>query len=495
MGSTLAPRRGGIIDIGSNSVRLVIFDVQGAAILPTFNEKVMAGLGRDLMETGKLSVEGRVSAMSALVRYRAILDALEIPIVAPVATAAVRVAEDGPSFVKEAGKVLRVPVRVLSGQDEANYAAAGVEMGFFEGQGLVGDLGGSSLEFKLIGKNKRAGESLMLGPLSIAQETFVEAKVRKIVRAQLSKSDNLYASKGSFYAVGGAWRSIAKFLMELKGYPLQVLHGYHISKGDLSLVARACIQSLTDSHLGAQLALIDKRRTSILPYAAVIVDEVLQRKALGGVYISSSGLREGVIRDVMGAADGDSLLDGIRAFARLNETQVNFGEGLFRFIKPIIPPSDDLFGTKKAKTRIYKAACMLADSAGHYHPDHRAEMAYEQALRGPFSGLNHSQRGFLAHALGRRYSRKYRRPDAYVGLNSPEEALHARQLGAAMRLGAIFSGRSEPILERATLLREGGTLVLQIKKADAGLMSDTIERRLTQLAGLMQLDDRVQIGR
>lgn len=492
MSSNLPLRRGAVIDIGSNSVRLVIFDVQGAAVLPTFNEKVMAGLGRGLMETGHLSVEGRQSALKALGRFRAILDALEIPTVAPVGTAAVRVADDGATFVDEASQILRERVRVLSGRDEADYSALGVRRGFFGRGGLVGDLGGSSLELKLLEDTKRPGESLMLGPLSIVQEHFNESETRSQVREQLSKSENLYASDGSFFAVGGAWRSIAKFVIEVTDYPLKVLHGYHMTKSDLNRAVRACIDSLSNKHLAAQLRGIDKRRTAILPYAAIILDEILQREALTGVYLSSSGLREGVISDVMNASSGDTLLDGIKAFARLSEVQINFGEELFRFIEPIIPPEDDLFGARRNITRLYKAACLLADSAGHFHPDHRSEMAYAQALRGPFSGLDHRQRGFLAHALGRRYSGKFRRPDEYVVLNGAEDALHARQLGAAMRLGAVFSGRSGPILKRAKLVREGGQLILTLKQADADLLSETVERRISQLAGLLQLEANFQ---
>lgn len=201
-------QRAAIIDIGSNSVRLVIFDVLGASILPTFNEKVMAGLGEGLMKTGKLSEAGRASALAALRRYRAILKALNLRHFTAVATAAVRAAADGSDFIRQANRILGRPVSVLSGEDEARLSALGVEAGFHDPVGVIGDLGGSSLEFKSVGKGESIGESLMLGPLSLSDVPDNAKDLRKAIRAQLKKSAVLPGATGRFFAVGGAWRTL-----------------------------------------------------------------------------------------------------------------------------------------------------------------------------------------------------------------------------------------------------------------------------------------------
>ncbi|MEQ9315278.1 MAG: hypothetical protein RLN72_05455 [Henriciella sp.] len=100
MPSAIPPEKSAVVDIGSNSVRLVIYEVTGSAALPYFNEKVLAGLGRGLPETGKLSPEGVSQALAALRRYRAILTGLGVKRVIAVATAAVREAEDGSEFAR-----------------------------------------------------------------------------------------------------------------------------------------------------------------------------------------------------------------------------------------------------------------------------------------------------------------------------------------------------------------------------------------------------------
>jgi exopolyphosphatase / guanosine-5'-triphosphate,3'-diphosphate pyrophosphatase len=479
--------RAAIIDIGSNSVRLVIYDVLGASTLPTFNEKVMAGLGEGLIKTGMLSPSGREAALKALARYRAILRALNLRNYTAVATAAVREASDGPDFLKRAGRVLGRPVMLLPGRDEARLSALGVEAGFHMPKGLMGDLGGSSLEFQRIGSGRAVGESLLLGPLSLVDDAADLRELRKKVREELKNSKVLPGAQGRFYAVGGAWRSFARLNMEIENYPLHVLQGYHMNEGQVARAARLCLDSVTNPAARSIVEKVDRRRAKHLPIAAVILEEALNLSQLEGVTISSGGLREGVLRDLTGAAVTDPLLDGVIAFGRLDHNQIAFGQALHDFISPAFGPETDLFGSPAADARIEKAACMMADSAGRFHPDHRALLAYEQALRAPYAGVSHAERGMIAYAIGCRYEKDFKRPSEYLDLTSDEQADRARQLGSAMRLGAVFSGRSGPILQRASLVRKGESLELHVLKVDEPMVSDTVVRRLSQTANQLRL--------
>lgn len=489
-----ASHRAAIIDIGSNSVRLVIFDVLGASILPTFNEKVMAGLGAGLIKTGRLSEPGQASALSALSRYRAILKALNLRNFTAVATAAVRVAEDGPDFIRKANRILGRPVRVLSGEDEARLSALGVEASFHNPQGVIGDLGGSSVEFMQVGRGKGKGESLMLGPLSLGEASGDAKELRKTIKAELKKSQVLEGGKGRFYAVGGAWRTFAKLNMQLENYALQVLQGYQMTQGQVARAAKLCVDSLSNTAARAQLEALDKRRAKHMPIAAILLEEILSISKFEGISISSAGLREGVLTDLTGAAVSDPLLDGVIAFVRLDHNQIAFGQALHDFIAPAFAPEADLFGSPAADIRIEKAACMMADSAGRFHPDHRALMAYDKALRAPYAGVTHAERAMIAYAVGCRYEKDFKRPNEYVGLTSERQAERARQLGSAMRLGAVFSGRSGPILRRAKLSRSGDKLCLSVGKADRAMVSETVSRRLAQTANALRLQPEILIG-
>ena len=486
--------RAAIIDIGSNSVRLVIFDVLGASTLPTFNEKVMAGLGTGLMKTGRLSEPGQMAALSALARYRAILRALNLRRFTAVATAAVRAAEDGPDFIRKANRVLGRPVSVLSGEDEARLSALGVEASFHNPQGVIGDLGGSSLEFMQIGKGKDRGESLMLGPLSLGDIAGDAKDLRKAIKSELKNSKVIAGARGRFYAVGGAWRTFAKINMVLEDYSLQVLQGYQMNQGQVARTAKLCVDSLSNTAARSQLEAMDKRRARHMPIAAIILEEVMSASKLEGVSISSAGLREGVLKDLTGAAVSDPLLDGVIAFARLDHTQIAFGQALHDFIAPAFAPEADLFGSPAADLRIEQAACMMADSAGRFHPDHRALMAYDQALRAPYAGVTHAERAMIAYAVGCRYQKDFKRPGEYLSLTSDPQAERAKQLGSAMRLGAVFSGRSGPILQRAKLSRDGDRLCLSVSKADQAMVSETVSRRLAQTANALRLQPEILIG-
>lgn len=327
-------RRAGIIDIGSNSVRLVIYDVFGASLLPSFNEKVMAGLGEGLMETGRLSKTGVDAAISALSRYRAILKALNVQQFEAVATAAVRTASDGPQFLKSATRTLGREIRLLSGQDEARLSALGVSLNLDHPEGVAGDLGGSSLELQPLGHSGAYGESLMLGPLSLAGELSSPKDIRRKVREALKESSVLTGAKGRFYAVGGAWRGFGRLVMQMENYPLHVLQGYQITEGQVARGVKLCIESLSNAAARSQLEVIDRRRARYMPVAAIILEEILSRSQLEGVTISAAGVREGALQEFLALMPADPLADGIIAFARLDSNQIAFGRALHEFIGP-----------------------------------------------------------------------------------------------------------------------------------------------------------------
>ncbi len=489
------PRQAGIIDIGSNSVRLVICDVLGASILQSFNEKVMAGLGEGLTKTGQLSPQGVQSALKALSRYRAILKALNVDTYEAVATAAVRVASDGNEFLKQAGKILGRPVRLLSGEDEARLSARGVDLSIHNPSGVIGDLGGSSLELKRIGleKGPEVGDSLMLGPLALGDVVSEPKELRKRIREALKTSEALKDARGRFFAVGGAWRAFGRLVMELERYPLHVLQGYQINEGQVARATKLCVDSLTNAAARQQIEALDKRRARHFPVAAILMEEVLTQSSLESVIISATGVREGVLHELLRMNLDDPLADGIIAYARLDQNQIAFGRALHDFIAPALVPQPDLFGSPAADIRIEKAACMMADSAGRYHPDHRAAMAYDQALRAPYLGVTHPERAMIAYAIGCRYEKDFKRPLEHAGLTTDAQTDRARQVGLLMRLGAVFSGRSGPILRRASLRRAGDALELEVDRKDANMISETVERRLTQAAGQLKLKWRTSV--
>jgi exopolyphosphatase/guanosine-5'-triphosphate,3'-diphosphate pyrophosphatase len=283
-------RRIGVIDVGSNSVRLVVYDVRGRAMQPRFNEKVLAGLGKGLIGSGKLNREGVDTTLSALARFASITRAQQVETLHAFATAAVREAGDGKEFVERARKETGITLRVLSGADEARYAAQGVLAGSPGVDGTAGDLGGSSLELaRLVNGKYEGGSTYPLGPLALdTGGSFNADKVLGKVKDVLSGAPELKKAGDVFFAVGGAWRSIGTLHMELTRAPLHMLQNYEMDAGKLNGMLEDMISGKKHADLVQEVA---KKRATTIPYAAAVLKTVIELGKFKTVMISSYGVR------------------------------------------------------------------------------------------------------------------------------------------------------------------------------------------------------------
>ncbi|MEO9968360.1 MAG: Ppx/GppA family phosphatase [Hyphomonadaceae bacterium] len=479
-----------VIDIGSNSVRLVIYDVFGRGLLPHYNEKVMARLGDGLRETGNLSVKGIGIALKALGRFRAILDGLDVQHIRTVATAAVRMADDGAAFVNRVKDETGLRVDIISGVEEAQLSALGVAAGFHDVTGLVGDLGGSSLEFCAL-KNGRVGqgESLILGPLALDARHKDLSGLAKPVARELRQSNLLNGHGGSFYMVGGAWRALAKLHMDIVDYPLRQLHHYRMDARAVRMVVEA---SMSDDAINRERRVrASRRRSDILPYAGLVLGELFELGGFSDVIVSAYGLREGAMAAEVGMDDpsGDGLTDGVVLSGRLRDNTLAFGQTLAAWTTPVVRPQEDLFGEPDVHDRLIAAACLHADFGARLHPDTRAQLAFDRVLFGAYANITHAERTFIALAVGYRYTNNFKASaQPAARLLSKSQLKLARQLGACMRLGAVFSGRSANVLEGGKLKRESGMLTLSVSPEKRALVSSTVQRRLQTLAELLDCE-------
>ena len=225
-----------IVDIGSNSVRLVAYEGLARSPTPIFNEKVLCALGRGVATTGRLNEEGVGAALTALRRFRILCETMQVADIRVLATAAARDAANGEAFLEQARAAIGSRIELLSGQREAELSALGVVSSIHDPNGIVGDLGGGSLELVDVkGTRVGRGVSLRIGGLALMDMSGKSPKkAQKIVREALSKAKPLDHLKGrTFYAVGGTWRSLARLHMGQRNYPLPVMHGYVIPARDV----------------------------------------------------------------------------------------------------------------------------------------------------------------------------------------------------------------------------------------------------------------------
>jgi len=471
-----------VVDVGSNSVRLVVYRLEGRAMTPFLNEKVMAGLGRDLGQSGRLNAEGVEEAISALKRFRTLLHALGVTRVQAVATAAVREAEDGGTFLARVREEARLPLKMIEGAEEARLSALGVLAGAPEADGVVGDLGGSSLELvRLSEQGPQAGETFPLGPLALMRrDADLEAAAAR-VEVALTLSDTLARSGGGkFYAVGGAWRALGRIDMALRAHPLQVLHHHEIPRAEAlkltEFVRKAGKKQL--EKFGDAAA----KRADTLPHAALVLERVLKIGSFEGVVLSSYGLREGLLFDQLSreARAQDPLIAGAAAFGAQAPRARAFGGGLCDWISPALEGGcGPAFGRERDRI-LRQAACLMADVGGMLHPEQRRETIFDLVLRAPFAGISHPERVFLATILHHRYGKSAPDPGAHPQLallSEPQRAV-AAAIGAGMRLGADLSGRCEPLLREFRLTVEPGGVRLSGVQRFEHLITDMVLRRL-----------------
>jgi exopolyphosphatase/guanosine-5'-triphosphate,3'-diphosphate pyrophosphatase len=487
-----APLDAAVIDVGSNSVRLVLYRIEGRSIWTVYNEKVLAGLGRDIGQTGRLAPEGVAQAMAALKRFRAVIEAANPDEIFTAATAAVRDAADGQDFVERVQAETGLNLRILSGAEEARYAALGVLAGAPDSRGLVGDLGGASLELTPIGPDGAGpGVTLPLGPFAFGP--FPEHNpdiLRRAVDERLAGVANLRTD--TFHAVGGAWRNLALIQMHMAGYPLRVVHQYEMSRSE---ALEACRFVAGQSRRSLETVEgVSKKRAETLPHAAVVLERLIQAMDIQKVELSAYGVREGLLFEALDASTAplDPLVEGCAALSARTGADAALGPMLEAWLAPVFNALPPVMGERDAVLRA--AACRLADLGARLHPDHRADLVFEQVLRAPVAGQNHAERAFLSVAAFSRHTSASTHPEAVtIARLLPDQARRrARALGAAIRLGCDLTGRTPALLVNTRLRLDEDRLSLTTDPARSDLLlGDQTARRANTLAGLLNMKLKV----
>ncbi len=435
--SARALSRVGVVDIGSNSVRLVVFD--GAARSPAyfFNEKILCGLGAGLPETGLLNPEGRARALAAIRRFQLLAEGMDLPPLTAVATAAVREASDGPDFCAEVARETGLKIYVIDGAEEARLSAQGVLLGWPEAEGLVCDIGGSSMELAQI-SGRAVGKRITspLGPLKLAGIPGGKAGLKRHIGEVV---DGLAEQMGTrperMFLVGGSWRAIARLDMLRQEYPLPVLHEYRMRPRALSTTLRW----IATQDIGALRARTgtSAARMALVPVASLVLQALMRRFQPREIAVSSYGIREGLLYEQMpeNLRKRDPLIEACRFAEQKDARMPGFGKALYAFIQPLYKSA------RAPERRLVKAACLLHDVSWRAHPDFRHEVCFEYATRANLGGLTHAERVFLGLALMYRYknSRAGCRHAPLFPLLKPREIHRAEVLGKAMRFGAMFA--------------------------------------------------------
>ena len=478
----MIPPRSAVVDLGSNSVRLVVFEGLGRNPVAIFNEKAVLRLGRGLQTTGRLNEEGVAAALVVMHRYHAIATAMRADPFEVLATAAVRDASNGAAFV--AGlreRMPGVPIHILSGEDEAGLSAAGVLCGIPAAEGVLADIGGGSLEVvRLSAGQPGPARTLPLGVIRLADRAEGDLlRARALAESDLAGVPWLSATPGrDLYAVGGAWRALARIHIMQTSYPLSIVHHYTIGREearDLTAVIAASPRRVLERLPGAP-----RRRLDDLPLAAIVLRRVLRATGARRVVFSANGIREGwFMRSVPPAvAASDPVLAASRDLGTSQGRDPALPPALLAWTAP-------LFASETAEpARLREAACWLSDVGSHDHPDYRAEQSFFRVLRQPGVALDHHGRAFLALTLAIRYEAD---PAAAFLMTArtlldPAAAAQAELLGHALRLAYTLSAGTPELLAGTGLALQPGRLVLRLTTGSGAFAGESVVRRLERLA-------------
>ena len=484
--------RVGVVDVGSNSVRLVVFD--GAARSPAYfyNEKIMCGLGAGLGDTGRLNASGRARALAALKRFKLLSQGLGLEDLTVIATAAVREADDGPEFCQEVADQTGLTIHVIDGEEEARLSAQGVLLGWPGSYGLICDIGGSSMELAEISDGQVGRRvSSDLGPLKLqALKGGRRARVAHIRDTIAGLSETMGRQRDRLFLVGGSWRAIARVDMYRKGYPLRVLHEYRMTRGSVSNT----LKYLRDHEDHAQLRIacgISSTRMGLLPSAADVLSRLVKTFKPQDIAVSAYGIREGLLYEQMSdeLRDRDPLIESCY-FAESKDARLpGFGRQLYDFILPIFK------SVPRERKRLIKAACLLHDVSWRAHPDYRAEVCFDNATRANLGGLKHSERVYLGLALLHRYSNK--REGTYfeqmLTLLTEKDVSEAEAVGKAMRFGAMLWTQRDVDHGAFRWFPKKRQLEFRLTKASEGLYGEVAEARLKSLASSLDADLVVKV--
>jgi exopolyphosphatase / guanosine-5'-triphosphate,3'-diphosphate pyrophosphatase len=490
----------GVIDIGSNSVRLVVYDGAIRSPTPLFNEKVLCGLGRSVATTGRLGAESIARALAALTRFRAIVRVLRVKNLRAIATAAVRDAADGPDFIRRGEAACGIRIEILTGEQEARYAAEGIIMGFVDADGIAGDLGGGSLELIDITKQElKSATTLPLGGLRLIDTTGDKIeRAQPLIDEALAKEPWVAKGRGRpFYAVGGTWRALAKVHMEQTNYPLRVMHGYTLPTREVIAFCESLrrIKKMASVPGIGELA---RARREVLPYGALVMERLLRLLEPSQVVFSVFGIREGLLFSKLTAHERakDPLLCFAQGYARMRSRSVSHAQELCKWTDALF--TDPELGESADERRLRHAACLMSDIGWRAHPDYRGEQSLNVVAHASLGGIDHAGRIFLALAVYYRHIGPGEDGDALSerlkAAVSKRVHRRARIVGAAIRAAHMLSIGVAGVIDEVPLSYEAGKLVLTLPKSYADLDGERLRRRMDQLAELLERTAEIRIG-
>jgi len=489
-----------VLDIGSNSVRLVIYERHIRALTPIYNEKVACGLGRGMGQTGALAQESVDRTLIAMRRFALVCQLTKVCNLHILATAATRDASNGEMFIDAVEEIMNASVRILSGEEEAYFAALGTIAGMPKQQGMLGDFGGGSLELAILdGDRPGEGETHALGAIRLQDDSGQSAnKAYKTAHKTLSNSKLMkVVNRKEFVAIGGTWRALAKVHQNQSSYPLSMVQGYRLPAADMIELCDQIIGQADKGEILPAAQRLSSNRRDLLSFGAAALKAVLEVGKFTTVKFSALGVREGYLFGQLDLAeqDIDPLLQACEELSILRSRSPSHAHDLIDFSSQFMEAIG--IAESPALQQLRHAACYLSDISWRGHPDYRGVQAVDAIAYGSFVGIDHTGRAYLARCLAVRYlglKRKHIDNDELFDMCSEKSAKHADVLGVLFRLAYLLSAAMPNVLPLIKWEVADQKLKLLLPAGYEVLAAEKMMRRFNQLASFVEMEAEIVVS-
>ena len=470
--------RRAIIDIGSNSIRLVVFGGALRAPITLYNEKSQSDLGRSVIKTGTLDENSIRTSLTALARFKLLVDMMDVGSLRVVATAAVRSAQNGAQFLDQV-RALGLPAELLSGAQEAYSAGMGVIAAMPSADGVAVDLGGGSLELVRISAGKII-ETISL-PVGILHVPAIQAEgntgaLKRHIQSLIAQIPWLWRINGlPLYLVGGSWRALARVHMHISNFPLTVLDNYAMPSAQMRPLADEIV-ALGRPTL-KQIPSMPNSRINAISDAAELLAVLVDVIDPSEVVTCTFGIREGMLFEALNLEErqDDPLIVGARYAVEQQQRFAGYGDALAHWVA-------GLFGDQgHAFNRLRHASCLLVDLGWSSSPKFRATAGIELALHGNWIGVTASERAIMAEALYASFGSEGEHPFILNDLADDASLTKAKHWGVAIWLANRLSGGAAEVLRQSQIEVNGGEIILTINAKLAALDNQSVQRRLSRL--------------
>lgn len=469
-----------IIDLGSNSARLVLVNILEGGYFMVFDElKESVRLGQDMEKDGFLKPTRVAQTIKTLKMFRRLCDANRVDKIFAYATAAVRRAKNQKSFLDEVGVTCGIKLKVLSQDEEAQLVYTGVINSMDVPKGLVVDIGGGSTQ--LIYYNRKhllAQVTLPFGAVTLTDlfknedlspEQLFE-KINSYVREQIEGIEwlNELDPDTQLIGVGGSFRNLGKISRLLSKYPLDVAHNYHIKTESFHAICDTIKKMELDQTM--KIKGLSSGRADIFPSALAAIKAVTDKIPFNEIIISGSGLREGAMFRYAVSTTAERPITDVLGYS-LNTLVRYYGENISH-VEHVYNLSMQLFKQLKvlhklprAYIKVLRVASILHDVGQHIkYYDHHKHSAYT-ILNSTLYGVSHREiimASFVAWA--------HRKNDIsnndllkFKNVLTEEDVDAVRKLGVILRIAESFDRSMSGMVKGVNCDVLGDSVIMKIE--------------------------------